>query len=51
MTGPYTLPFTSHTYSVKSFLEHQQWSREADDEDRLGGDDTEDDTLDAGGDH
>lgn len=42
---------TTHTYNIKGFLKHQQWSREADDQDRLCSDETEDDTLDAGGDH
>lgn len=42
---------TTHTYNIKSFLKDQQWSREADDQDGLCSDETEDDTLDAGGDH
>lgn len=39
------------TYSEKSFLKHQQRSREANDEDRLGSEQTEDDAHETGGYH
>lgn len=41
----------TYTYREKSFFKHQQWSWEANDKDRLGSNEAEDDTLDAGGDH
>lgn len=46
-----TFRFTVCTYGSKGFLEQEQRSGEADDEDGLGGKETEDDTLDAGRDH
>lgn len=42
---------TTRTYSVKSLFKDEQGSRETNDQNRLGGDDAEDDSLDASGDH
>lgn len=41
---------TTCTHNIKSFLKHKQRSRETNDKDRLCGEDTEDDSLDTGGD-